>query len=92
MRMHQVALFQHGQEVAELGQTSCGVCAYHSGSEMGREFRGNMASGVANMEIVSDSLGKPQLLIDGSEGPAVSFAYEGDMMWVAVGGRIQYWH
>ncbi len=37
------------------------------------------------IEIVSDSLGKPHLLIDGSEGPSVSFAYEGHTMWVAIG-------
>jgi hypothetical protein len=54
-------------------------------SEMYDEFRGGMAARVPNMEIVSDSLGKPHLIIDGSDGPAVSFAYEGDTMWVAVG-------
>jgi phosphopantetheinyl transferase len=54
-------------------------------SEMHDEFRWEMDSGEPNMEIVSDSLGKPHLLIDGSEGPAVSFAYEGDTMWVALG-------
>jgi len=54
-------------------------------SEMHDELRGEMIAGVPNMEIVSDSLGKPHLLIDGSDGPAVSFAYEGDTMWVAVG-------
>ena len=43
--------------------------------------------GVFGIEIVSDSLGKPHLLIDGSEGPSVSFAYEGHTMWVAVGRR-----
>jgi len=53
--------------------------------EMYDEFRGGMAARVPNMEIVSDSLGKPHLLIDGSDGPAVSFAYEVDTMWVAVG-------
>ncbi len=36
------------------------------------------------IEITSDKLGKPHLLIDGSELPAVSFAYEGDTLWVAV--------
>ncbi len=56
-------------------------------SEMNGEFRREMAAGVPNMEIVSDSLGKPHLLIDGSDGPAVSFAYEGDTMWVAVGRK-----
>jgi phosphopantetheinyl transferase len=40
---------------------------------------------VPNIQIVWDSLGKPLLLIDGSEGPAVSFAYERDTMWVAIG-------
>jgi phosphopantetheinyl transferase len=54
-------------------------------SEMNGEFRRDMAARVPNLEIVSDSLGKPRLLIDGSDGPAVSFAYEGDTMWVAVG-------
>jgi phosphopantetheinyl transferase len=53
--------------------------------DMHDEFRRKMAAGEPNMEIVPDSLGKPRLLIDGSNGPAVSFAYEGDMMWVAVG-------
>jgi phosphopantetheinyl transferase len=53
--------------------------------EVHDEFRRDVAARVPNMEIVSDSLGKPHLLIDGSEGPAVSFAYEGDTMWVAVG-------
>jgi phosphopantetheinyl transferase len=53
--------------------------------DMHDEFRREVAAGEPNMEIVSDSLGKPHLLIDGSDGPAVSFAYEGDMMWVAVG-------
>ena len=54
-------------------------------SEMHDEFHREMDAGVPNMEIVSDSLGKPHLLIDGSDGPAVSFAYERDRMWVAVG-------
>ncbi|MGO9567837.1 MAG: 4'-phosphopantetheinyl transferase superfamily protein [Desulfomonilaceae bacterium] len=53
--------------------------------KMEAEFRRETAASVPDMEIVSDSLGKPHLLIDGSEGPPVSFAYEGHTMWVAVG-------
>jgi phosphopantetheinyl transferase len=54
-------------------------------SEMNGEFRRDMAARAPNIEVMSDCLGKPHLLIDGSDGPAVSFAYEGDTMWVAVG-------
>jgi phosphopantetheinyl transferase len=54
-------------------------------SQRNGEFRRDMAARAPNIEVMSDSLGKPYLLIDGSDGPAVSFAYEGDTMWVAVG-------
>jgi phosphopantetheinyl transferase len=53
-------------------------------SAMQGEFREETPAIVPNMEIVSDSLGKPHLVIDGSEGPAVSFAYVRHTMWVAV--------
>jgi phosphopantetheinyl transferase len=52
--------------------------------ELQEEVHQEMAARVTGMEIVSDSLGKPLLFINGSEGPAVSFAYEGDAMWVAI--------
>lgn len=54
-------------------------------SEMYDEFRRVMAARAPKIEVMSDSLGKPHLLIDGSDGPAVSFSYERDTMWVAVG-------
>jgi phosphopantetheinyl transferase len=39
---------------------------------------------VPNIEIASDSLGRPYLVINGSGGPTVSFAYVRDTMWVAI--------
>jgi phosphopantetheinyl transferase len=54
-------------------------------SILDEELRRDIAARVPNVEIASDALGKPRLLIDGSDGPAVSFAYERDTMWVAVG-------
>jgi phosphopantetheinyl transferase len=53
-------------------------------SAMQGEFRVETPRSVPNIEIASDSMGRPHLLIDGSEGPAVSFAYVRDTMWVAV--------
>ncbi|MGB6066343.1 MAG: 4'-phosphopantetheinyl transferase superfamily protein [Desulfomonilaceae bacterium] len=53
-------------------------------AEMLDEVPNPNVADLPSIEIASDKLGKPHLLIDGSELPAVSFAYEGDTLWVAV--------
>ncbi|MFH1113235.1 MAG: 4'-phosphopantetheinyl transferase superfamily protein [Pseudomonadota bacterium] len=57
-------------------------------SSYGKAFpKGDSHSLRGELEIESDDLGAPHLVIRGAEGPGISFSYSRDTLWAALCGR-----